>query len=53
MSRTRTQSERIDLGLLESVQRDGTRSQRKLASELGIALGSSTPTSSAVLRKVW
>src|SRR3954465_12581462 len=33
------QNERIVLGLLESVQRDGAQSQRKLASELGIALG--------------
>jgi DNA-binding MarR family transcriptional regulator len=32
-------NERIVLGLLESVQRDGAQSQRKLASELGIALG--------------
>src|SRR5271155_136232 len=30
---------RIVLGLLESVERDGAQSQRKLASELGIALG--------------
>src|ERR1700709_593374 len=30
---------RIVLGLLESLERDGARSQRKLASELGIALG--------------
>src|SRR6476619_2291915 len=30
---------RIVLGLLESVERDGAKSQRKLASELGIALG--------------
>ena len=29
----------IVLGLLESVERDGAQSQRKLASELGIALG--------------
>jgi DNA-binding MarR family transcriptional regulator len=34
-----TENERIVLGLLESVQRDGAKSQRKLASELGIALG--------------
>jgi DNA-binding MarR family transcriptional regulator len=33
------QNERIVLGLLESVERDGGQSQRKLASELGIALG--------------
>jgi DNA-binding MarR family transcriptional regulator len=31
--------ERILLGLLESVERDGAQSQRKLAAELGIALG--------------
>jgi DNA-binding MarR family transcriptional regulator len=31
--------EQIVLGLLESVERDGARSQRKLAAELGIALG--------------
>lgn len=30
---------RIMLGLLESVERDGAQSQRRLASELGIALG--------------
>jgi DNA-binding MarR family transcriptional regulator len=30
---------RIVLGLLESVERDGEQSQRKLAAELGIALG--------------
>jgi DNA-binding Lrp family transcriptional regulator len=30
---------RIMLGLLESVERDGTQSQRRLAAELGIALG--------------
>src|SRR5271166_98646 len=30
---------RIVLGLLQSVERDGAQSQRKLASELGIALG--------------
>src|SRR3984957_9213908 len=30
---------RIVLGLLESVERDGSQSQRKLASDLGIALG--------------
>src|SRR5690349_2141156 len=33
------ENERIVLGLLESVERDGAQSQRKLASELGIALG--------------
>ncbi len=31
--------ERILLGLLESVERDGAQSQRKLAADLGIALG--------------
>src|SRR6201987_6059881 len=30
---------RIVLGLLQSVERDGAQSQRKLASDLGIALG--------------
>src|SRR3972149_9861076 len=30
---------RVMLGLLESVERDGGQSQRRLASELGIALG--------------
>ncbi len=34
-----TENERIVLGLLESVERDGAQSQRKLASDLGIALG--------------
>src|SRR4026207_1693543 len=34
-----TKDERIVLGLLESVERDGAQSQRKLAAELGIALG--------------
>jgi DNA-binding MarR family transcriptional regulator len=29
----------IVLGLLESIERDGTRSQRGIASELGVALG--------------
>lgn len=33
------ENERIVLGLLESVDRDGAQSQRKLAAELGIALG--------------
>src|SRR5690606_31998221 len=32
-------NQRILLGLLESVERDGARSQRHIASELGIALG--------------
>jgi DNA-binding MarR family transcriptional regulator len=34
-----TENPRIVLGLLESVERDGGQSQRRLASELGIALG--------------
>ncbi len=34
-----TGDDRILLGLLESVERDGGQSQRRLASELGIALG--------------
>src|ERR1017187_2487115 len=34
-----SENEHIVLGLLESVERDGAQSQRKLASELGIALG--------------
>jgi DNA-binding MarR family transcriptional regulator len=34
-----TDNSRIVLGLLESVERDGAQSQRKLASDLGIALG--------------
>ena len=33
------ENSRIVLGLLESVERDGAQSQRKLASDLGIALG--------------
>src|SRR5271169_6559249 len=33
------ENERIVLELLESVERDGAQSQRKLAAELGIALG--------------
>src|ERR1039458_244709 len=33
------ENERIVLGLLESVERDGAQSQRKLAADLGIALG--------------
>src|SRR5215467_8252347 len=32
-------NQRIVLGLLQSVERDGGQSQRRLASELGIALG--------------
>ena len=34
-----SENTRIVLGLLESVERDGAQSQRKLASDLGIALG--------------
>lgn len=34
-----TEKTRILLGLLDSVDRDGTQSQRRLASELGIAVG--------------
>jgi DNA-binding MarR family transcriptional regulator len=34
-----SENARIVLGLLESVERDGAQSQRKLASDLGIALG--------------
>ncbi len=34
-----TDRERIMLGLLESVARDGAQSQRRIATELGIALG--------------
>jgi hypothetical protein len=34
-----SENEHIVLGLLESVERDGAQSQRKLAAELGIALG--------------
>ena len=33
------QDAQIVLGLLESVERDGAQSQRRLATELGIALG--------------
>lgn len=39
VSRQDTENAQIVLGLLESVERDGAQSQRKLASELGIALG--------------
>jgi DNA-binding MarR family transcriptional regulator len=35
----RADQDRIVLGLLESVERDGAKSQRHLAGELGIALG--------------
>lgn len=38
-AREDTENARIVLGLLESVERDGAQSQRKLASDLGIALG--------------
>src|SRR5499427_649035 len=34
-----TDNTRIMLGLLESVEQDGTRSQRHLAAEMGVALG--------------
>lgn|SRR5262245_23880284 len=34
-----SEGDRILLGILESVERDGTHSQRRLASELGVALG--------------
>jgi DNA-binding MarR family transcriptional regulator len=34
-----SENARIVLGILESVERDGAQSQRKLASDLGIALG--------------
>lgn len=34
-----SENSRIMLGLLESVEQDGAKSQRRLASELGIALG--------------
>jgi len=37
--REEPENARIVLGLLESVERDGAQSQRKLASDLGIALG--------------
>jgi DNA-binding MarR family transcriptional regulator len=36
---TEHQNERIVLGLLSSVETDGARSQRRIAAELGIALG--------------
>src|SRR5580693_8357215 len=38
-----SENARIVLGLLESVERDGAQSQRKLASDLGIALGLVNP----------
>jgi DNA-binding MarR family transcriptional regulator len=37
--RERPEDARIVLGLLESIERDGRSSQRRMASELGIALG--------------
>src|SRR6202166_4313954 len=36
---TERENERIVLGLLSSVENDGDRSQRRIAAELGIALG--------------
>ena len=36
---TEHENERIVLGLLSSVETDGARSQRRMAAELGIALG--------------
>lgn len=36
---TRHENEKIVLGLLSSVENDGARSQRRIAAELGIALG--------------
>src|ERR1700741_3777568 len=36
---TENENERIVLGLLSSVETDGARSQRRIAAELGIALG--------------
>ncbi len=39
MDGEKSENPRIMLGLLESVERDGTRSQRSLAGEYGIALG--------------
>src|ERR1700759_1132336 len=38
-SQDEAEQDRIMLGLLESVERDSGQSQRRLASELGIALG--------------
>src|SRR5499425_2423870 len=38
-SQGEAEQDRIVLGLLESLERDGGQSQRRLASELGIALG--------------
>lgn len=39
ISARRGEDERLVLGLLESVEQDGARSQRHLAAELGIAVG--------------
>lgn len=39
MQQDDTEDPRIVLGLLESVERDGNQSQRRLAAEFGIALG--------------
>jgi len=39
MDAQESENARIMLGLLESLERDGTRSQRSLAAECGIALG--------------
>ena len=39
LPRRNTEEDRIVLGLLESVERGSARSQRRLAAELGIALG--------------
>ena len=39
MDAQESENAKIMLGLLESVERDGTRSQRSLAAECGIALG--------------
>jgi DNA-binding MarR family transcriptional regulator len=39
MDAQESENARIMLGLLESVERDGTRSQRSLAAECGVALG--------------
>lgn len=38
-SARRSQDERVVLGLLESVEQDGATSQRRLAADLGIAVG--------------
>lgn len=39
VSMRRGEDERVVLGLLESVEQDGARSQRRLAAELGVAVG--------------